>query len=64
MPLPGLLHRLKTWRKTRGKTATGLAVYRNTKTGTVRTNKGTEVEPNLNKPLNNNGMYASNRARW
>lgn len=48
MPLNGLLHRLKNWRKTRGKTAAGLVVYRNTKTGTVRTNKGTQVVPRHN----------------
>ena len=62
--MPTLLSRFRNWRKTRGKTVTGLAVYRNSKTGNVRTNKGTRVEPNLNKPLNANGMYASNRTRW
>lgn len=46
MPLGSkLLHRLKNWRRTRGKTATGLAVYKNKNTGNVRTNKGTQVAP-------------------
>lgn len=41
--MPMLLSRFRNWVKTRGKTVTGKAMYRNVKTGTVRTNKGTPV---------------------
>ena len=57
MPLGKLLHRLRNWRKTRGKTATGLPVYENKNTGNRRTNKGTQVAPRRNKNLPSGYTY-------
>lgn len=44
--MPKLLHRLKNWIKTRGKSTNGKTLYKNKNTGTVRTNKGTKHVPN------------------